>query len=239
MIVRPDPHGVQLITQTDHAHLARAVMEHCVALAARPRRAAILHAIAEHDNGWAEEDAAPIVDPQTGHVVDFVSLPLSARQAVWRRGVARLAANPWVASLVAQHALTVYDRFRPETEWTSFFAEMEATRDALLRTSELPLGDLLADYVFVRLADLISLTFCTGSTTEQRFSDWTVQLSESRVFVAPDPYDGATVSIEIRTRRIRKNRFRTDEELRDALGDAHAMTLRGEIAGGRFVDPPT
>lgn len=36
-------------------------MEHCVPLVARPRRDAILHAIAEHDNGWAGVDAAPMV----------------------------------------------------------------------------------------------------------------------------------------------------------------------------------
>jgi hypothetical protein len=33
---------------------------------------------------------------------------------------------------------------------------MEATRGALLRTSGLPLDDLLADYPFVRLGDLAS-----------------------------------------------------------------------------------
>src|SRR2546427_79192 len=144
---------VQLITQPDHAHLARTIMEHCVPLAARPRRAAVLHAIAEHDNGWAEEDAAPTVNPNTGTVVDFVSAPLSVRHAVWPRGIARLADDPWAAALVAQHAITVYDRFRPEAEWTSFFAEMEAARDAMLHTSGIPPGDLASDYVFVRVGD--------------------------------------------------------------------------------------
>ena len=53
------------MTQSDHAHLARMIMEHCVPLAAWPRRDAILHAIHEHDNGWAEEDAAPTVARMT------------------------------------------------------------------------------------------------------------------------------------------------------------------------------
>jgi len=110
VIVRRVHDAIQLITQPDHAHLARTIMEHCVPLAARRRRDAILHAIAEHDNGWAEEDAAPTVNPTTGTVVDFVSAPLSVRHAVWPRGIARLADDPWAAALVAQHALTVYDR---------------------------------------------------------------------------------------------------------------------------------
>jgi hypothetical protein len=233
VIVRPAPDGVQLITQPDHAHLARRIMEHCVPLAARPRRDAILHAIAEHDNGWAEEDAAPTINPQTGNVVDFVSAPLSVRHAVWPRGVARLADNPWAAALVAQHALTVYDRFRSEGEWTSFFAEMEAARGAVLRASRMPLDDLVADYAFVRLADLISLIFCTGWTDEHRFEDWTIQLSGTRVVVMPDAFGGVKIPIEINAREIRHQPFRPDAELRDALREATATTLRGEVAGRR------
>lgn len=205
-------------------------MEHCVPLAARPRRDAILHAIAEHDNGWAEEDAAPTVNPKTGTVVDFVSAPLSVRHAVWPRGIARLADDPWAAALVAQHALTVYERFRCEVEWTSFFAEMEAARGAMLRASAMPLAHLDADYVFVRLGDLISLTFCTAWTDEQRFGGWTVQLSGTRVAVSPDAFGGAGIPIEIRAREIRNPPFRSDADLRDALSEADTKRLRGEVA---------
>jgi hypothetical protein len=112
VIVRLIGNRLQLITQPDHAHLARRIMQHCVALAARPRRGSILLAIAEHDNGWAEEDAAPIVHPTTGCVVDFINAPMSVRQTVWPRSVARLADDRWAAALVAQHATAVYDRFR-------------------------------------------------------------------------------------------------------------------------------
>ena len=217
------------MTQPDHAHLARTIMEHCVPLAAWPRRDAILHAIHEHDNGWAEEDAAPTVNPVTGNIVDFVTAPLSVRHAVWPRGIARLADDPWAAALVAQHVLTVYDRFRSEAEWTSFFAEMEAARSAMLRASGMALGALAADYPFVRLADLISLTFCTGWTDEQRFADWTVQLSGTRVIVTPDVFGGATIPIEINARDIRNRPFRSDADLRDALSEADTTTLRGEV----------
>ena len=158
-------------------------MERCVPLADRPRRDRILHAIAEHDNGWAEEDAgwaeedaAPTVDPRTGCVVDFVSAPLRVRHGVWPRAIERLSADPWAAALVAQHAVTVYDRFDPIGSWTSFFTTMEAARDDMLRASGLPFDDLAADYQFVRLGDLISLTFCVGWTDPQHFGDWTVEL---------------------------------------------------------------
>src|SRR6185436_14316674 len=128
MIVRRLDTHLYLITQPDHAHLAARIMEHCVPLSHRARRAQILRAVAEHDNGWTEEDAAPTVDPAAGTIVDFVTAPLSVRHAVWPRGVKRLGDDPWVATLVAQHALTVYDRFRAGAEWQSFFVQMEATR---------------------------------------------------------------------------------------------------------------
>ena len=231
MIVRTHADGVQLITQPDHAQLARTIMDHCVPLRLRPRRGAILHAIAEHDNGWAEEDAAPTVDPATGHVADFVTVALSVRHAVWPRGIARLADDPWAAALVAQHALTVYDRFRADGAWRLFFAAMEQARDASLRASGRTLDDLAADYPFLRLGDLISLAFCTGSTDVQTFGGWTVQLSGTRVAVAPDPFGGATIPVAIAARTIHQQSFSSDDELRGALRNASSTILRGGVAG--------
>jgi hypothetical protein len=230
VIVRPVPNRLQLITQPDHAHLAARIMEHCVPLAARPRRDAILHAIAEHDNGWAEEDVSPSVDPAAGTIVDFISAPLIVRHAVWSRGVARLDRDPWAAALVAQHAVTVYDRFRDQVEWKSFFVEMEAARDAMLRSAGLPLGDLIADYAFVRLADLISLTFCTGWTDAQRFNDWTIGPFGTGIRVSPDAFGGKLIPMEITAKEISDQSFRSDAELHSALSGAKTVQLQGEAA---------
>lgn len=200
-------------------------------LAGRPRRDEILHAIGEHDNGWQETDAAPAVDPSTGKIVDFVTAPVSVRQAVWPRAVARLVDHPWAATLVAQHAITIYDRFRPDVEWTAFFGQMEAMRDSLLRSMNMSLDDLLADYDFVRLGDLISLTFCTGWTDEQGYGQWTVNRSGARVVVTPDVLGGSVIPIAIEAREIRSQGFRSDAALHRVLKDAPIMALRGEVAG--------
>ena len=231
MIVRPVDDRVYLITQPDHARLAGTIMQHCVPLASRRRRDAILHAIAEHDGGWIEEDAAPTVNPATGDVVDFVNAPLSVRHGVWQRGISRLAGDPWAAALVAQHAITVYDRFRPDAEWTSFFAQMETARDAMVRASGIPSDDLPADYAFVRLGDLISLTFCTAWTDEQRFGEWTVRLSGSRLVIAPNAFGGDEIPIQITARVVPARRFRSDTDVREAVSRADAATLRGTVGG--------
>jgi hypothetical protein len=231
MIVRRLAERLQLITQPDHAHLAGTIMESCVSLRAEPRRDAILRAIYAHDNGWLEEDQAPRVNLETGDILDFVSAPLSVRQSVWPRAVARLGTDAWTAALIAQHAITVYDRFRPISEWSSFFAGMEAERDARLELSGLPLDVLVADYRYVRLGDLISLTFCAGWTEEQRFGDETIRLSGTEVVVSPDLFGGTTIPIGITAKEVQRQRFESDASLRDAVRAANTIVVRGEVSG--------
>jgi hypothetical protein len=235
MIVRSAPAGVQLITQPDHARLARTIMEHCVPLANNPRRHVILRAIAEHDNGWTEEDASPTVNPDTGEIVDFVNAPLAVRHSVWPRGVARLSDDPWAAALVAQHAVTVYERFRQDGAWAPFFAGMEHTRDRLLRSADVPAGFLATDYAFVRLGDLISLTFCTGWTDEQRFGEWTIHRDGHRIVVEPDAFSGASIPFRIFAKQLEGERFESNEVLRHALRRATAVALEGAVAGRRSL----
>jgi len=233
MIVRPLPAGLQLITQPDHAHLARRIMEHCIPLAHHPRREEILLAIGEHDSGWEETDAAPSVDPATGGVADFIKVPVSVRQGVWPRAIARLAGEPWAAALVAHHAWFVYERFRTsaDPEWAAFFAEMAAARDARLEALRLPFDELESDYAFLRLGDLISLAFCTQAPEPSRYGRWRVQADGARVVVGSAPFSGA-VPFEVQARELHAGPFRSDDELRAAVGAAMTTTLRGEVVPG-------
>jgi hypothetical protein len=230
VIVRSDGEMLTLMTQPDHAHLARRIMERCVPLLARPRREAILHAIGEHDNGWTEEDAAPVADAATGGVADFVGIVLDVRQRVWPRAVTRLSSDPWAAALVAQHAITIYDRFRTDAAWTAFFAQMESARGAMVEAAGLTVPDLLADYPFVRLGDLVSLVFCTGWTTDQRFGDWTVHGAGPHVVVTPGVFGREPIPVEIAAKQIRARPFQSDADLRAELVGASAITLRGTVA---------
>ena len=230
MIVRTHGSAILLITQSDHARLAGEIMARSLELRGHPRRESILLAVAEHDNGWREEDAAPIVDPATGGVVDFVTAPLAVRHRVWPRAVERLEEDPWAAALVAQHAITVYDRYRQDHAWDSFFAGMEAARERMRVRSGRPLEELQADYVHVRLGDLISLAFCTGWTDEHSFSGWRVRYDGERVYVAPDPFGGAAVPVHIEARELAAGSFADDETLRARLPDAPSVTLTASVS---------
>lgn len=205
MIVRSN--GTRLlITQPDHAALAARIMAAWRAggLTDSARRDAILLAVREHDNGWRELDASPILAPD-GSVVDFMTAPDEMKQGVWPRAVQRLSAEPWTAALVAQHAIHVYRRYRASAAWTDFFARMESLRDEHVAASGESLETLLADYPFLRIGDLLSLTFCCGWTDEQKDdtgSPVSIRLRCERLVITPDPFEGADVPFEIGAREI-------------------------------------
>lgn len=229
MIVRQTGDLLQLITQPDHAQLAGEIMQHAEVLADHPRRASILLAISEHDRGWAEPDAAPLVDPATGTPLDFISAPIAVRQGVWPRGVASLADDPWAAALVAQHAIVIFDRYRGDPAWMPFFAELETMRSEMVEASGFCLPELLADYWFLGLGDLISLTFCNGWTNVQHFDPWGVRLSGAQVFVWPELFGGSTIPITIQAREICRRAFRSDAQLHDALATARMTSIQGVV----------
>jgi hypothetical protein len=231
MIIRRDGHAYVFITQPDHAALSRRIMRHCVALLHHPRAASILLAIGEHDNGWAEPDAEPLADPATGEPLDFVHAPAAVRQGVWPRGVERLEADPWAAALVAQHAVAVYDRYRADGRWTAFFRQMESLRDSLVVRANGAAADLLADYRFVRLGDLISLVFCTYWTEPQRYSDWIVSRAGDAVSVAPGVFDVETIPVSVPAKRLPLRPYRSDADVKAALETTAAGLASGEVTG--------
>jgi hypothetical protein len=233
MFVRPGPGGtLHLITQPDHAALARRLMEHWEPLQDLERRDAILLAIGEHDNGWDELDASPSADPVTGRIFDFTTLPIAERQAVWPRGIHRLAERDrWAAALVALHALSVYSRYRGEANWTAFFAEVEVLCSSLTRTSGRTAAELRADYPFVRIGDLLSLTFCNQQTEPQAYEQWTIRLVADRVTITPDGWGGRELPFTVAARQVPDTAFRSAAEVAAAVERAPVILLSGVVSG--------
>jgi hypothetical protein len=235
MIIQAAGASQLLITQPDHAALAADIMRHWQAdgLPDSPRRELILLAIQQHDNGWAEVDAAPLVDPKSGRILDFISAPDDVRRDVWPRGVERLSATPYAASLVAQHALHIYGRYRTNREWAPFFIEMQAARDRhLAAATAVTLEDLRRDYFFVRIGDLASLTFCNGWTDVQTDeSGYAVHLDGLSLVMTPDPFGSAVTPIEISGRDVPNRTFASTKDARAAFAAARIVTLNGVVSG--------
>ncbi len=233
MIIRLGASSQLLITQPEHAGLAGRIMQHWLGdLAGSPRRAEILVAVNEHDNGWRDVDAAPIVDPATGRLLDFIRAPDHVRQDVWPRGVECLATTPYAAALVAQHALEIYARYRTDRAWQRFFADMERTRDHHLRRASGAPEDLRSDYAFVRIGDLISLTFCNEWQAEHACGAYRIRLQGETIVVTPDPFGGRSIPFEIAGVELPAAPFSSIGAALDALRQGRRRTLTGTARGG-------
>ena len=229
MIVRPADDALHLITQPAHAALARRIMEQWAAggLTTHPRRESILHAVEEHDNGWLDVDSIPMRTAD-GHVADFMTLPIEARRAVWPRGVHRLGDDAFAAALVAEHSIFIFDRFRADTDWAPFFAAQGVLRAKHAAAAGVSLEELHRDYAFLRIADLVSLTFCNRWTESQDvFGHQIAGDGGEVVLVTPDPFSGESVSLEIEARVIPNRAYRDDEDLAAAWHTAPTTTLTG------------
>ena len=77
---------------------------------------------------------------------------------------------------------------------------LAALRDAWLARTTITQEELEADYVFVRLGDVISLAFCTGNAALPVPGGWRVESDGDRVVVSPDGFDGPVpLAVEAKT----------------------------------------
>jgi hypothetical protein len=247
MIVRPDGDSWLLITQPEHAALSAHLMRAWQAegFPERPTREVALLATAQHDIGWEDADAAPLVDPATSGPYDFVGAPTSVKQAVWRRALAVLPQqSTYVAALVAQHALHIYRRYRDQPDWQPFLEEVARERDRWFWTDEWPVGRpdghldppvaerrwFLQDYATLRTGDILSLAFCNGWTHAEA-EGYTVHQDDGVLLVTPDPFGGLEVRFSVAARRVARAACTSAEGLRAALASATTLTLTGCAVG--------
>jgi len=241
MIVRRDGADWLYINQVDHSRLAGRLMAAWQAdgFPGRPTHARVLRATSEHDLGWQEPDAAPTVSPE-GQPLDFMTVPLAIKQPPFGRAVAALETeDPYVAALVAQHAVTVYRRYAADPAWRAFFAHLEARRDDLVaQTAPAGFDSFLQDYTMVAVGDLFSLVFCNGWPDPYLMESYQAILRDGRLTISPDPFAGATVALEVVARRIPARVYASDQDLRDTLAAADSLRLTG-VAVGAPLPPIT
>jgi hypothetical protein len=243
MIIRRSASSLQLITQPAHAALAARIMRQWQPdhFPDSPRKASILNAVEQHDNGWAEVDEALLVDERTGQLLDFVELPDTLKRDTASRGIEHLADDPYAAALVAQHRVHVYRRYAEHPDWREFFASVQAARDAYLQSGAWSLADLLRDYKFVRAGDLASLAFCNKwADTADDGCGYAMHLEGSTLIISTDPFDGHTIDIAIDAREIAPQAFDSAESARKVVASAPTVTLRGQVRGshpGSRVSP--
>lgn len=223
------------MTQPAHAALSARIMREWgpAHFPEMERKASILHAVEQHDCGWADFDEALVLDTATGRLLDFTEVSDAVKRDTSSRGIPPLASDPYAAALAAQHRLHVYRRNLGKPEWAEFFAEMTASRDSYLRAARVEsLDELLRDYRFVRAGDLASLAFCNEWTnTEEDGCGYSMQWDGKTLTINPDPLDGRTIEIDITARVIDDKRYGDTAEARRAVAAAPAISVTGKVRG--------
>lgn len=198
-----------------------------------PRKASILMAVQHHDDGWADVDESLVVDEASGRLLDFMEVSDTLKRETSFTGLERLASDPYAAALVAQHRLHVYRRYEGHSDWRTFFANMTVARDGFLEAADsVPLAQLLTDYRFVRAGDLASLAFCNEwLNTEPDGCGYSFHLQGKSLIIAPDPFGGRTIEVEIQAREIPSDVVAIDAEARALLASAPVVELKGFVSG--------
>jgi hypothetical protein len=234
VIIRSGNGQLLLIKQTDHAALAGRIMRawRRDGLPSSARREVILLATHRHDDGWIDQDRAPLVSDTSGEVLDYLHAHDDVRRSIWPRGVAVLSAHPYAAALVAQHALHLFDKYRTEPPWQDFFTQMERLRaEQLEAAAPRTEDDLRSDYFFVRMGDLLSLQFCDDWYDPQCNGPYMSTWDGERLTVTPDPFEGSDVPLTVAARRLTVQLFSNGAELARAIDLAPTVTLTGVASG--------
>jgi hypothetical protein len=225
MIVIPRAQSLRLVTQPDHARLAAQVLAlwRADGFPGHPRRLDLLTAVREHDNGWREADAAPLLDAG-GRPVDFRAAPDTLRREVWLRGVERYAGEqPYIALLTARHALHLHRDRRELEDWRPAFERLDGLWEELLERTSLGAEGAETDYRWLLLADTLSLALCEAIDGFDHLS-WRGTPSPSGLRLEPFPLAGST-TFRLPCRTIPDRRYGGEADLAAALGSARWTEL--------------
>ena len=251
---RQDPAGLVVIAQPAHAwvsgQLARAWGNERFGRF-EPREEVCLGA-EQHDNGWAEWEAAPTLNPRTGRPTTFVELTREAHLAIWSAAARRtLAQGRYPALLVSLHGSGLYARYDPAGDPPE---AAQAVREFLAREQAFQaevVAGLRADPHYAPFAtpevigrnrrlvavwDGMSLALCGGLRAERSLAGVPTAGGETaltlrpvagdptQVVVDPWPFSRESVTLVCEGRRLPET-FAAEATMRAALARAPWLTI--------------
>jgi hypothetical protein len=219
-----DDERLRLVTQPDHAAFSAQLLGlwRADGLPEHPRRAELLFAAREHDNGWRELDSAPRIG-RDGAPLDFLRVDDATRREVWARGTQRYAeTHPYAAALIVEHALHLLGGWRGTPAGSDFVDDLETLREELLLATRTGPDDLVADYGWIELADRASLLACgarplpdpTRTLEREGIADGRIHLT-----IGPFPLAGNT-TFTIPCRTVARRRYARDADFAVAAASA-------------------
>ena len=179
--------GWMLISQVEHARISAQLASHAIAhfggdserAGSSPTPASspavcqeIIAAILHHDDGWAEWERAPRLDPELRRPLTFTELEPAEALAIWSASIEAAAAiGPLAGSMVAGHFMRLLDHgdtLHTNATAVAWRAQMSVRRDAWLDewTNIDPQGHTpalaAAALQWLWTFDEVSLWFCTS-----------------------------------------------------------------------------
>ncbi|MDY7103335.1 MAG: DUF3891 family protein [Actinomycetota bacterium] len=259
MIVADADNGqLWLVNQTTHALMAAELCRHWGNRDVEAPRMieVVLAAIAQHDNGWYEEEARPRLDPDGRPMSFMTGPPWSEKLDLWRRGIRRaFDQHPYAGVLVARHAATLY---QPSLSLLSG-EELVATREFVEQTQpattararELLAGhgswaELLTDEAIeastrlLKVGDHVSLRVLVPyaergvldhGPVDHRGTTTPLQIThgEGAITIDPWPYGVDSFDVEVWGRKLDRRTFADIASYRDALAAAPLRVRRWRV----------
>jgi hypothetical protein len=254
MIVRTDQRMLLLVRQTDHMVLAGQLADAWGNdRFARPVPfGPLARAAYEHDVGWAGWEAAPRVDPATRRPYQFTDLPVEEHLAFYRQGVNAVAAKDDHAGLLVNlHCQGFHNqRFGTTPEMTlrrlpadqeaavrRSLAALQAQQRELGRRARVDEPTLWTQYELLQIYDRLSLYLCMPPQREAAIGpapagvggeSVTLALRPgggNEVVVVPWPFRERSLVLGVAARRIPHRDYTSDDDLRQTLAAADAVTL--------------
>ncbi len=239
-----------LISQVDHARISGELATHWGANGFTPvePREELLPAIFGHDDGWAEWEQLPGVDPKLGRPLNFTEMPLADSLAIWQRSIDTVRRYGDLAgSAVSGHFSALLRHANHwhklgtdhEADAADFLARQDAFRaQALVRwQSQHPASDSQAVAAqglrCLQFFDALSLWFCTAERDQPRRLDppggpplTLSPRSPTEIVLSPWPLDQAELTIAVAGRRIPAARYASPAELAAVQGTTVQLVWR-------------
>jgi hypothetical protein len=230
-------HRWVLIAQPEHARLSGLLAESWGAAPFVPLdpRDELLAAIYHHDDGWADWERSPQVDPQSGRPLAFTEMPLADSLAIWRGSIdAASRFGELAAWAVAGHFSAL---LRSSTTWRKAGGEQMQLAEEFLHEQDTSRAEWLARWLsadpkantrelagqglrHLQFFDALSLWFCCAERSlPQTFEPpdgplVTITPVDSGSFeVQPWPFTVSALPVSVAGRSVPAVRYSDAEQL--------------------------